>query len=132
MRKMSRNGSAPTLVERFFEDFIVIIFIINRIAEKVFDSISAAQITETIPQATTTFIAKQDHLYNLFIVFAKWCFSDCSIHFVPAKSGSMSELNGKKLIVDFFTKFWWKFFLWLPTFPLYTYRNNYLEFKRNV
>ena len=72
---MSRNGSTPTLVERFLKDFIVIIFIINRIAEKVFDSISAAQITETISQTTTTFIAKQD-LYNLFIVLAKWCFGN--------------------------------------------------------
>ena len=58
LRKMSRNGSAPTLVERFLKDFIVFIFIINRIDEKVFDSISAAQITETISQTTTTFIAK--------------------------------------------------------------------------
>ena len=109
MIKVSRNGSAPARVKRFLEDFIVVIFIINRIAEKVFDSISAAQITETIPHATTTFIAKQD-LYNLFIVFAKWCFGDCSIHFVPAKRFSLAEFYGNILFVDFFTKFWWKCF----------------------
>ena len=105
---MSRNGSTPTSVVRFLEDFVVIIVIINRIAEKVFDSIFAAHITKTITQTTTTFIAKQD-LYNLFIVFAKWCFGDCIIHLIPAKSFSLAELNGKKLLVDFFTKFWWKF-----------------------
>ena len=58
LRKMSRKGSAPTRVVRFYEDFIVVIFVINRIAEKVSDSISLAQITETISPATVTFIAK--------------------------------------------------------------------------
>ena len=56
--KMLRNGSAPTIVERFLENFIVIIFIINRIAEIVIDSISAAQITEIISHAMSTFITK--------------------------------------------------------------------------
>ena len=55
---MSRNGSAPTRVKRFLEALVVIIFIINRIAEIVIDSISAAQITETISPATITFITK--------------------------------------------------------------------------
>ena len=105
---MSRYGSAPTRVERFLEDLVVVVFIKHRIAEKVFDSIFATHITETISPAISTFMAKQD-LYNLFIVFAKGCLGNCNIHFVPAKSGSLSELNGKKLLVDFFTKFWRKF-----------------------
>ena len=46
-------------------------------------------------------MAKQD-LYNLFIVFAKRGFGNAIIHFVPAKSGSLSELYGNILIVDFF------------------------------
>ena len=58
LRKMSRNDSAPTRVERFLEALVVIIFIINRIAEIVIDSISAAQITEIISHAMTTFITK--------------------------------------------------------------------------
>ena len=106
---MSRNGSAATRIVRFLEYLVVIIFIKNRIAEKVFDSIFATHMTETITNAIATFMAKQE-LYNLFIVFAKWCFGNCNIHFVPAKSGSLSELNGKKLLVDFFTNFWRKFF----------------------
>ena len=105
---MSLNGSAPTRVVRFLEDFVVVIFIKNRIAEKLFDSIFATHMTEPIPQAIATFMAKQD-LYNLFIVFAKRGFVNCSIHFVPAKSGSLSELYGKILLVDFFTNFWRKF-----------------------
>ena len=105
---MSRYDSTPTIIVRFIEDFIVVIYIINRITEKVFDSIFAAHITETIPQTTTTFIAKQD-LYNLFIVFAKRGFGNCSIHFVPAKIGSLPELNGKKLFINYFTNFWRKF-----------------------
>ena len=106
---MSRNGSAPTRVERFFEDFIIIIFIINRIAEIVIYSISAAQITEIISHAMTTFIAKQD-LYNLLIVITKWCFFYCSVYLVPAESFSLPEFYFNKLFEDFFTKFWWKFF----------------------
>ena len=106
---MSRYGSAPTRVVRFLENFVVVIFVINRIAEKVFDSISAAQITETIPLATITFIAKQD-LYNLLIVIAKRGFDDCSIHLIPAKSFSLTELYFNILFVDFFSKFWWKCF----------------------
>ena len=98
---MSRNGSTPTRIVRFLEALVVVIFIINRIAEKVFDSIFATHVTETISPATATFIAKQD-LYNLFIVFAKWGFCNCFIHLIPAKSGSLPELNGKKLFVDLF------------------------------
>ena len=48
-------------------------------------------------------------LYNLFIVLAKGSFGNGNIHLVPTKSGSLSELNGKKLLVDFFTNFWRKF-----------------------
>ena len=59
-------------------------------------------------------MAKQD-LYNLFIVFAKRGFGNGIIHFVPAKSGSLSELYGKIMLVDFFTKFWWKCFYALGT-----------------
>ena len=58
LRKMSRNGSAPTIITRFFEALVVIIFIINRIAEIVIYSISFAQITETISHAITIFITK--------------------------------------------------------------------------
>ena len=76
-------------------------------------------------------MAKQD-LYNLFIVFAKRGFGNGIFHFVPPKSGSLSELYGKKLLVDFFYEFLEEVFVRLPTFPLYTYRNNYLEFERNV
>ena len=63
-------------------------------------------------------MTKQD-LYNLFIVFAKRGFGNGIIHFVPAKSGSLSELYGNILIVDFFTKFWWKFFYSLRKLTLF-------------
>ena len=58
LRKMSRNDSAPTIMARFFEALVVIIFIINRIAEIVIYSISFAQITEIISHAMTIFITK--------------------------------------------------------------------------
>ena len=58
MIKMLRNGSAPTIIPRFFEALVVIIFIMNRIAEIVIYSISFAQITEIISHAMTAFITK--------------------------------------------------------------------------
>ena len=101
---MLRNGSAPTIAERFLENFIVIIFIINRIAEIVSESISNAQITETISRtsASVTFITEQDP-YNLFIAITKWSFMDCSMNFVPAKSFSLSELHFNISFADFFS-----------------------------
>ena len=130
---MLRNYSTPTYVERFLECFIVIICIINWIAEIVSESISYAQITETISRtsASATFITEQDP-YNLFIAITKWSFMDCSVNFVPAKSFSLSELHFSisfadffsnlvpaehftlpefyynVLCTDFFSKFWWK------------------------
>ena len=117
-QKMSRNGRTPTRVVRFLEDFVVVVFIKHSIAEKVFDFIFATHMTEPIPPAIATFMAKQD-LYNLFIIFAKWSFGNCNIHLVPAKSGSLPELYGKILLLDFFTKFWRKFFMALESWQLF-------------
>ena len=131
--EMLRDYSAPTQLERFLEGFIVIIFIINGIAEIVSVSISVAQITEIIPPASfsVTSITKQDP-YNLFIAITKWGFMDCSMNFDPAKSFSLFELHFNIpfidffsncvpakhftlpefyyniLCTDFFSKFWWK------------------------
>ena len=56
---MSRNGSAPTIIPRFFEALVVIIFIINRIAEIVVSGgFFVAQITEIISVAICTFMTK--------------------------------------------------------------------------
>ena len=99
-----RDYSAPTHVERFPEAVVVIIFIINGIAEIVSVSICVAQITEIIPPASVsvTSITKQDP-YNLFIAITKWGFMDCSMNFVPAKSFSLSELHFNISFADFFS-----------------------------
>ena len=79
-------------------------FIINWIAEIVYESISNTQITETISRtsATVTFITEQD-LYNLFIANTKWSFIDCSMNFVPAESFSLFELHFNISFADFFS-----------------------------
>ena len=59
LRKMSRNDSAPSIIPRFLEALVVIIFIINRIAEIVVSGgFFVAQITEIISVAICTFITK--------------------------------------------------------------------------
>ena len=92
--KRSRKDSSPFRGERSLEALIIIIFIKNRIAEIVSESISNAQITETISRtsASVTFITKQNP-YNLFIAIAKWCFINCSMNFIPAKSFTLFELH---------------------------------------
>ena len=101
---MLRKDSTPFRGERFLEALIVIIFIINWIAEIVSESISNAQITETISRtsASVTFITEQDP-YNLFIAITKWSFIDCSMNCVPAKSFSLPELHFNISFADFFS-----------------------------
>ena len=89
----------------FLKDFVVVVKVKHRIAEKVIDSTFVTHVTEPILAERDTFPIKQN-IYDSSLFFAERRLFKSLMHLVPAQSHSLPQFSGEILLVNYLTKLW--------------------------